>query len=383
MSRRRSSDQARGRQAPGSIRSAQQATPGPTSGMTDPRRRMPPSAPDPVYRALLPLRFFLGGMFLYAGLDKLVDPAFLAATGPGSVGEQLAAFTHVSPLTPLIETLAQPWPVAVGLGMALFEIAVGLGALTGIVYRASAAVGAGLSLLFLLTASWDTRPIYYGPDLPYMVGWITLALAGSGGLYVLEGRLLERLREAPLPAAVRDDGTPASAGRRALLEVGVLGFAALAVAVAGRAFGRLLGPVFTQEDAATAAPSPAAASSPGPSGPSAPAATAGAASAARGGIANATTMPARSSVDFMLANGDPGVVVKLADGKVVAYDATCTHEGCPVGYDAASGLLLCPCHGAAFDPAAEAVVVNGPARRPLASVPISIDPATGAVTVSA
>jgi thiosulfate dehydrogenase [quinone] large subunit len=343
---------------------------------------MPPSPSDPVYRALLPLRFFLGGMFLYAGLDKLVDPSFLAATGPGSVGEQLAAFTHVSPLTPLIETLAQPWPVAVGLGMALLEIAVGLGALTGILYRASAAVGAGLSLLFLLTASWDTRPIYYGPDLPYMVGWITLALAGSGGLYVLEGRLLERLREAPLPAAIRDDGTPASAGRRAVLEVGVLGLATLAVAVAGRAFGRMLGPVFTQEAAATASPSPVAASSPGASGPSAPAATAAGSSAAGDAIANATAMPARSSVDFMLANGDPGVVVKLADGKVVAYDATCTHEGCPVGYDTASGLLLCPCHGAAFDPAAEAAVVNGPARRSLASVPLSIDPATGAVTVA-
>ena len=198
-----------------------------------------------------------------------------------------------------------------------------------------------------------------------MVGWVTLALAGSGGLYALEGRLLERLREAPLPAAIHDDGTPGSAGRRALLEVGVLGIATLAVAVAVRAFGRMLGPVFTQEAAATATPSPIAASSPGQSGPSAPAGTAGttaASSTQGGGIANATAMPARSSVDFLLANGDPGVVVKLADGKVVAFDATCTHEGCPVGYDTASGLLLCPCHGAAFDPSADAAVVDGPAR---------------------
>ena len=40
---------------------------------------------------LLPLRLFLGGMLLYAGVDKLLDPAFLQATGPGSIGEQLVA----------------------------------------------------------------------------------------------------------------------------------------------------------------------------------------------------------------------------------------------------------------------------------------------------
>jgi thiosulfate dehydrogenase [quinone] large subunit len=320
-------------------------------------------------------------MFLYAGLDKLVDPAFLTATGPGSVGEQLAAFTHVSPLTPLIEAFAQPWPVAVGLGMALLEIAIGLGALTGILYRGSAAVGAALSLLFLLTASWDTRPIYYGPDLPYMMGWITLALAGSGGLYVLEDRLLARLREAPLPSALVDDGSPASAGRRAVLEVGSLAVATIVVAAAGRAVGRFFGPVFTQQAAAAPAPSPSAAP-PGPTPATGASGAPAAPSLATGEIANANAMPARSSADFVLTSGDPGIVVKLADGKVVAYDATCTHEGCPVGYDTPSGLLLCPCHGAVFDPAADAAVVNGPARRPLASVPISIDPATGAVTLA-
>ncbi len=380
MSRRRSIDQGRGRHATDPTRHAQQATPVTPPG-AGPRRPTQRLAPHPVYRALLPLRFFLGGMFLYAGLDKLVDPAFLTATGPGSVGEQLAAFTHVSPLAPLIEAFAQPWPVAIGLGMALLEIAIGLGALTGILYRASAALGAAVSLLFLLTASWDTRPIYYGPDLPYMMGWITLALAGSGGLYVLEGPLLARLREAPLPSALVDDGTPASAGRRTVLAAGVLALATIGVAMAGRAVGRVLGPVFTQQAAVTPAPSPSAAPSgptPATEGSGAPAAP----SLATGEIANANAMPARSSADFVLTGGDPGVVVKLADGKVVAYDATCTHEGCPVGYDTPSGLLLCPCHGAAFDPAADAAVVNGPARRPLASVPISIDPATGAVTLA-
>ncbi len=392
MSRRRSIDQARGRQLPASSRPVPPDPSLPAPPGQRPAYRSsrigPPAAPDPVYRALLPLRFFLGGMFLYAGLDKLIDPSFLSALGPGSIGEQLTAFTHVSPLAPLIEVVAQPWPVAIGLLFAVAEIGIGIGALTGVLYRWSAAAGAALSLLFLLTASWDTRPIYYGPDLPYMVGWITLALAGSGGLYVLEGRLSAWLQDAPLPRALVDDGTPASAGRRAVLQLGVLGGATILVAVAGRAFGRVLGPVFTHEVAVT----PTAASAPGSSAPSAaPAAsaadasapaTAVAASPAPGEIANAKTMPARSSVDFQLANGDPGIVVKLADGKVVAYDATCTHQGCPVGYDPQAGLLLCPCHGAAFDPSAEAAVVGGPAPTPLAAVPVTIDAATGAVTIT-
>ena len=131
--------------------------------------------------ALLPLRLFLGVTFLYAGLDKLLDPAFLNASGPGSIGAQMVAFAHNSPLGPLVVVFGEPFPVAVGLGISLAEIAVGIGTLTGLLFRASAALGALLAILFWLTASWAVKPYYYGPDLPYAVGWITLALAGTGG----------------------------------------------------------------------------------------------------------------------------------------------------------------------------------------------------------
>ena len=336
------------------------------------------------YRALLPLRFFLGAMFLYAGIDKLVDPAFLHASGVGSIGSQLEAFVRISPLGPLVSVVAVPFPVAMGLLMSIAEIAIGLGALTGILYRASATVGAFISLLFLLTASWSTRPIYYGPDLPYMVGWVTLALAGAGGLYVLEPGLLGRLRRLPLPALLRDDGTPASAGRRTVLLGGVLGVTTLIVAGAARVFGRV---AFGEGGGAQAGTTPGASAAPASPGataaPGTSAAPSSSAAPATGpGIANDTTMAVRTSVAFPLPNGDPGVLVKLADGKVVAYDAVCTHEGCEVGYDRSSGLLLCPCHGATFDPAQGAAVMSGPAPTPLASVPIVVDGATGAITLA-
>ena len=57
-------------------------------------------------RLMLPLRVFLGVTFVYAGLVKLVDPAFLNATAPGSLVEQLHAFARNSPLAPPISRVS-------------------------------------------------------------------------------------------------------------------------------------------------------------------------------------------------------------------------------------------------------------------------------------
>ena len=158
--------------------------------------------------ALLPIRAFFGATFLYAGLDKVLDPTFLDPTSPGSITAQLQAFARVSPLAPLVR-LAEPWAPAVGVLIALAEIAIGLGALTGLAFRAAAVGGAALSLLFFLTASWTTHPYYYGPDLPYAIGWIALAVGGTGGLLV--PRVVRELG-----ATAPDEGLPsgARAGRR-------------------------------------------------------------------------------------------------------------------------------------------------------------------------
>lgn len=114
---------------------------------------------------------------------------------------------------------------------------------------------------------------------------------------------------------------------------------------------------------------PGAGTTPGSSGPS-------------NAIAQVSAVPTNSAVNFTIpSNGDPGVLVHLNNGKFVCFDATCTHAGCPVQFDSGSSLLVCPCHGAEFDPANNASVVQGPAQTPLTSVPIKVNNATGAITL--
>ena len=100
-----------------------------------------------------------------------------------------------------------------------------------------------------------------------------------------------------------------------------------------------------------------------------------------GTIANTKVLASTGSAEFTIpSDGHPGVIVKLADGSFVAYDATCTHAGCTVAYD--GSLLACPCHGSKFDPAAGASVVAGPAPRPLAELAIRVDQATGDISLA-
>lgn len=53
--------------------------------------------------ALLPLRIFLGVTFIYAGLDKLTDSAFMSADGPGSVGDLMRSVRDSSAIPALVD----------------------------------------------------------------------------------------------------------------------------------------------------------------------------------------------------------------------------------------------------------------------------------------
>ncbi len=48
---------------------------------------------------------------------------------------------------------------------------------------------------------------------------------------------------------------------------------------------------------------------------------------------------------------------------MAVYSNACTHLGCPVHWDDASRLFLCPCHNGGFSIDGE--VVKGPPPRPL------------------
>ncbi|MGO4459732.1 DoxX family protein [Streptomyces sp. M-16] len=128
--------------------------------------------------ALLPLRIFLGVTFVYAGLDKLTDPAFLSATGTGSIGEIMRGVRDTAAVPALVD-LALKAPVGFGAAIAIGEILVGLGVLAGLLTRIAAAGGALISLSLWLTVSWAVTPYYYGNDLVYLMAWIPLVMAGA------------------------------------------------------------------------------------------------------------------------------------------------------------------------------------------------------------
>ncbi|MFD7629831.1 DoxX family protein [Streptomyces sp. NPDC059851] len=127
--------------------------------------------------ALLPLRVFLGVTFVYAGLDKLTDPAFLSTTGPGSIGEVMRGARDTSAVPGLVDLV--PSPVGFAVLLALAETAVGLAVLAGLLTRLAAAGGALISLSLWLTVSWQVTPYYYGNDLAYLMAWTPLILAGA------------------------------------------------------------------------------------------------------------------------------------------------------------------------------------------------------------
>jgi thiosulfate dehydrogenase [quinone] large subunit len=280
--------------------------------------------------ALLPLRLFLGVTFVYAGVHKLTDAGFLRAGSDTYIGDQLGAFAEGTPGGPLLEAI--PWPVPAGIGVALTEVAIGLLAVAGRFTRASAAAGLGLSLVLFLTASWHTRPYFLGSDIVFAFAWLPFVLAGAAGQPALDNRRPRALR-------LRRRGrvlVPASGTlltRRAAVMQALAGVATATGAIAGVSI-----------LARGAAPGRAVA----------PAGTPLADSAA---VAAGDGLSVVNPID-----GTPALLVRGADGGLAAFEATCPHAGCEVGWT--GNEIRCPCHHARFDPAT-GEPTRGPARAPL------------------
>lgn len=80
------------------------------------------------------------------------------------------------------------------------------------------------------------------------------------------------------------------------------------------------------------------------------------------------------------SDGNASLLIHLADGSFVACERACTHAGVSVDYDSGSKTLVCPAHGAVFDPSNGFSPVSGPANGPLPGVTIHVN-SDGTITV--
>ncbi len=327
----------------------------------------PVATPAPADRrlayAVLPLRLFLGVTFLYAGLQKIADPGFLQPGASTYIGTQLTAFAAHSPVGFLITSLAEPNAQLTGIAVIVAELLIGAATVLGIGTRWAAAAGAAVNFGFFLTASWTVQPYFLGSDSIYTVAWITLVLTGDLGLLTAGPYLARQLGFAQGARRARPFDP---SRRRLLLEAGG---AAVALVWVLSVIPRLKSgavavvtpspsPNPSPSPSATAGGSPSAAPSPTPAGTR---------------IGTVADLQSQGFLPFQdPSSGDPGLVVQVSGGKVVAFDAVCTHAGCQVNYDTGQKLFICPCHGAEFDPAQGAAPVAGPAPTPLASIKVQV-----------
>lgn len=259
--------------------------------------------------AIRVLRAFLGLTFLYAGWHKVSDPKFI----PSGFAESVGAFAKTSPISQLLDIAARS-PEAFGWGIILAELAVGIFTLLGVASVAAALGGLGLSLTLWLSSSWNVRPYFLAADPAYVALWAVYATA----LWDMRAR-----RRQPLD-------------RRGFLRGALAAAGVLGVAWFGR---RSAGPSTT-------------------------------ASKTTGSGIKLSDIKVGESAPFDSSQG-PAVVIRTGENDVVAFTSTCTHEGCIVGYQADRALLVCPCHGATFDPRRNGEA-TAPASRPLDRIKVRV-----------
>ena len=99
-----------------------------------------------------------------------------------------------------------------------------------------------------------------------------------------------------------------------------------------------------------------------------------------GKVLGATSLAVNTAMDIINpADGKAGLLIHLLNGHFAAYERACTHEGVEVNYDPMTHTLVCPAHGAVFDPLNKAAVLQGPALTPLKPVAFLVN-ANGTIT---
>ena len=137
-------------------------------------------------------------------------------------------------------------------------------------------------------------------------------------------------------------------GRREALGLGAVGAAAVAVGLTGCA---------------------PATSSNGSSGSSSSSGSSNSRAGAGTTVAALADVPVGTIVSTKLS-GKPVVVTHASADAVACFSAVCPHEGCTVA--GKGNQIVCPCHGAVFDPATGAAI-SGPTKKALTGVAVKVN----------
>jgi len=272
------------------------------------------------------LRIFLGVTWIYAGWDKASDPGFLTKGAPTFIGTQLAAFSQNSPIGGLLQHGIEH-ATQVGIFVMLSEFAIGFATLLFIAPASAALGGFAMSTGLWLSSSFHTIPYFLASDTAYAILWLVYLLLLIGNK--------------KMPAV--------NIQRRGILRASSVGVLAIAATFLGKAF-----PKAIAADAQSTGSKTSGAKATGKQ------------------IVKLANLPVGSTFNFTHSSqGIPAVLFRTKTG-VFAYSAICTHEGCTVSYKSSSKHLVCPCHGASFDPAQSGAVVSGPTRTPLSKVKVAV-----------
>ena len=316
---------------------------------------------------LVPLRLFLGVTFFFAGCQKLANPDFLRSSSPISIHAQLVGADRSSPIHGLLSHLVSIAP-ALGLVIALGEVAIGVGIVAGLWMRVAAGAGMLLSFGLFLTISFHSAPFYTGSDIVFFFAWTPLALAGAAGAPALD----TWFARPPAPEISRPGALP----RREVLSKGALtgivaGIVVLASGLAA-ALGRLAGGSNNATQSSnTLAPGGATTTVPAPTTTAASGATTTAPAPSGTALGPAASVPVGGSASFTdPTSGDPGLVIQQTADEFVAFDAVCPHAGCTVAYQASAKVIACPCHGSEFNSRTGAVE-RGPAATGLTPIRVT------------
>ena len=259
------------------------------------------------------LRLWLGITWIYGGWVKANDPGFLTPGASTYIGNEIQGFAVNSPLSTLLGKSLEH-ATAIGWLTLLGEFATGVATLFFILPRFSAFIGFATSIGLWLTVTFNVSPYFLGSDTAYAVLW-------GAYLLILIGNNKRVSFDLDRRGAMRFASGLAIVG-------GITGFAK----------------IFPKKVEKKSSSS---------------------------GIIKVSDLQVGHSYPFKSATGNAAILFKTKQG-LFAYSSACTHQGCLVQYSSAKQELICPCHGATFDPFDGAKVLSGPAQRPLPKIEVKV-----------